>query len=106
MHKDISQLVNVMRSEGKPAYVFHAQVTEEYSLPTKRSIGRAVWWTDIFSLRNNLKQVRLRRGEDKNAGYYFSHAFKPIESFREELDSKGYLALADRLESEGIADLP
>ena len=103
---DYVDIVNVMRAEGKPAYVFHAQVTEEYSLPTKRSVGRAVWWTDIFTLRSSLKQVRQRRGEDKDAGYYYPQAFKPIEHFRTELDSKGYLKLAQRLEAEGIADLP
>jgi len=103
---DYVDIVNVMRAEGKPAYVFHAQVTEEYSLPTKRSVGRAVWWTDIFTLRSNLKQVRQRRGEDKDAGYYYPQAFKPIERFQTELESKGYLKLAQRLQSEGIADLP
>jgi hypothetical protein len=90
---DYEDIVNVMRAEGKPAYVFHAQVTEEYSLPTKRSVGKAVWWTDIFTLRNNLKYVKQRRGEDKDAGYYHPGIFKPIEQFGAELTSKGYETL-------------
>lgn len=103
---DYVDIVNVMRAEEKPAYVFHAQVTEEYSLPTKRSIGKAVWWTDIFTLRANLKQVRHRRGEDKDAGYYDPKAFHLLDTFPRHLGAKGYLALAKRLSEEGIADLP
>ena len=102
---DYEDIVNVMRAEGKPAYVFHAQVIEEYSLPTRRSVGKAVWWTDIFSLRNNLKYVKQRRGEDKDAGYYNPGVFKAIEQFGAELDGKGYEILTSRLTSAGIADL-
>jgi hypothetical protein len=103
---DYEDIVNVMRAEGKPAYVFHAQVIEEYSLPTRRSVGKAVWWADIFSLRNSLKYVKQRRGEDKDAGYYDPGVFKPIEHFGAELDIKGYEILTSRLKSTGIADLP
>lgn len=103
---DYEDIVKVMRAEGKPAYVFHAQVVEEYHLPSKRSIGKALWWTDIFTLRDNLKYVKQRRGEDKKAGYYDPKAFKPIEQFQVELANKGYEALNSRLKSEGIANLP
>ena len=95
-----------MRTEGKPAYVFHAQVVEEYCLPTRRSIGKEVWWTDIFTLRDNLKDIRRRRGEDKYAGYYYPEVFKPINQFKNELDIKGYDALTSRLKLDGIEDLP
>jgi len=102
---DYNDIVTVMREKERPAYVFHAQVTEEYVLPTRRSVGRAVWWTDIFTLRSNLKQVRQRRGEDKDAGYYYPEAFRPIETFLAELESAGYERLAEKLKREGIADL-
>jgi hypothetical protein len=103
---DYVDIITVMRDEGKPAYVFHAQVTEEYSLPTRRSVGREVWWTDIFSLRSSLKEVRQRRGEDKDAGYYDPKVFRPIEEFPAELSSRGYLRLSQKLKQEGIRDLP
>lgn len=103
---DYEDIVSVMRAEQKPAYVFHAQVIEEYQLPTKRSVGVAVWWTDIFSLRGSLIRIGRRRGEDKYAGYYHPSAFKPMTSFSEELNSRNYIALAKRLATEGIEDLP
>lgn len=103
---DYIDIVTVARKLSLPVYVFHAQVVDQYGLPTRRSVGRNVWWTNIFSLRSALKSVKRRRGEDKNAGYYHPSAFKPIDSFIEELKNEGYKALTERLIGEGIEDLP
>jgi len=103
---DYVDIVNVIRAEQKPAYIFHAQVVEEYQLPTRRSVGKGIWWTDIFTLRDNLIEVKHRRGEDKEAGYYNPAIFKPIDQFLEQLNSRTYEALTHRLISEGISDLP
>lgn len=103
---DYEDIVSMMRSESKPAYVFHAQVIEEYQLPTRRSVGIAIWWIDIFTLRENPVRVGQRRGEDKYAGYYNPSAFQPIDTFIQELDSRHYISLSERLKSEGIVDLP
>lgn len=103
---DYNDIATVMRKTGLPVYVFHAQVVDEYCLPTRRSVGKGLWWTDIFSLRSALKKVAKRRGEDKFAGYYRPNVFRPIATFEQELVQKGYNRLRETLLEGGIADLP
>jgi hypothetical protein len=103
---DFNDIKTVVIKTGLPAYVFHIQVVEEYYLPTRRSIARGMWWTDIISLRQNLKAVRRRRGEDKDAGYYEPAIFLPSESFIEEIEKDRYKELMEKIRSKGLEDLP
>lgn len=103
---DFNDIATVARRWQTPVYVFHIQVVEEYRLPTRRSIAKNLWWTDIFTLREHLKAVKRRRGEDKDAGYYEPKAFKSIQTFVAELQAKRYKELRDRLLEEGIPSLP
>jgi hypothetical protein len=80
-----------------PAYIFHVELAHRYALPTRGTVAVGMWWTDIFTLLENRKAVRQRRGEDKMAGYYSPSAFKPIKTFPAELESKNYAALAARV---------
>lgn len=103
---DFEDMTTVAYKTGLPIYIFHVQVTEEYKLPTHRSIAQNLWWTDIFSLREGLKSVRRRRGEDKDAGYYAPSVFRPKESFAKEIATQRYVQLRQRLLDEGIRKLP
>jgi hypothetical protein len=103
---DFNDIKTVVIKTGLPAYVFHVQVVEEYRLPTKRSVAKGMWWADIISLRSNLKAVRPRRGEDKDAGYYQPSVFQPTEKFVEEIREKRYEILAEKIRREGLNDLP
>jgi len=61
-----------------------------------------MWWTDIFTLLENRRAIRSRRGEDKQAGYYSPSAFLSIDSFRRELQDEHYAILRERLAREPL----
>lgn len=103
---DFNDIKTVVSKTGLPAYIFHIQVVEEYQLPTRRSISKGLWWTDVLTLRQNLTSVRRRRGEDKDAGYYKPSAFRSAESFVKEIEREGYRELAEKIRHEGIKALP
>lgn len=103
---DFVDIQTVTSKTGLPAYIFHVQITEEYRPPTSRTIARAMWWTDVLTLRENLKVVRQRRGEEKNAGYYHPQAFRPGSTFVTELSTGAYRDLAARIRTSGIPPLP
>ncbi|MGE5114535.1 MAG: hypothetical protein ACM3JB_27050 [Acidobacteriaceae bacterium] len=87
---DSNDIIGVVQKTELPAYIFHGQLDHEYSPPTRRTIAKGMWFTDIFTLLDNRLSVKARRGEDKDAGYYSPKAFRPIEEFVEELKEKQY----------------
>ena len=103
---DYQDIVAVMRDKGLPAYLFHVQVTDDYTPPTKRSVGRDIWWVDLFSLRASFKKVATRRDERKLAAYFDPSVFRPLNDFPAELAAKAYEALRAKLTGDGIDDLP
>jgi hypothetical protein len=94
---DSDDIVGAANNTGLPVYVFHVQTAFEYDPPTRSSVVRGIWWTDVFTLLEHRLAVRARRGEDKDAGYYSPFAFKTIETFLQELRDKKYIQLRDRL---------
>jgi len=100
---DFNDIANGCNRCGLPAYVFHVQINDEYMPPTRRSVARDLWWTDVWTLDGARKAVRQRRGEDKRAAYYKPSAFKERAGFLEELRNGGYTTLTDRLREAGIA---
>lgn len=100
---DFNDIANGCNGCGLPAYVFHVQINDEYLPPTRRSIARNMWWTDVWSLDEARKAVRQRRGEDKRAGYYKPSAFRGRAAFIEELQSGRYTALTERLRASRIS---
>ncbi len=94
---DSNDIIGSVMNTSLPAYIFHVELAHRYALPTRGTVSVGMWWTDIFALLENRKAVRLRRGEDKMAGYYSPGAFKPIKTFPAELASKNYEALAARV---------
>lgn len=100
---DFNDIANGCNGCGLPAYVFHVQINDEYLPPTRRSVAKNLWWTDVWDLEQALKAIRNRRGEDKRAAYYKPSAFKAREAFVEELRNVGYAGLTERLRANRIA---
>ena len=94
---DSNDMIGVANKTGLPVYIFHAQLRHVYAAPTRATSAAGMWWTDIFTLMENRQAVRQRRGEDKQAGYYSPSAFKPIDTFRRELEDEHYTMLRKRL---------
>jgi hypothetical protein len=90
---DSDDIIGAANNTGLPAYIFHVQTAFVYNPPTRLSVARNIWWTDIATLLDHRRAVRARRGEEKNAGYYSPAAFKDIDLFVEELRAKRYLKL-------------
>jgi hypothetical protein len=94
---DSNDIVGVANKTGLPVYIFHVELRHVYAAPTRATVHGGMWWTDIFTLLDNRRAVRHRRGEDKQAGYYSPAAFRPIDSFLEEIKSGRYAKLTERL---------
>lgn len=102
---DYNDIVGATKNTTLPSYIVHVQACSEYSFPTRRTVVRAMWWTDIFRLREHQKRVKIRRGEDKQAIYYRPSAFEEIETFQHELTSRGYIRLRERLMQEDLTPI-
>lgn len=87
---DSNDIVGAVAYTGLPAYILHVQLDYEYFPPTRRAIAKGMWWTDVVSLEANRTAVRQRRGEDKQAGYYRTAAFQPIDTFIKELETRRF----------------
>lgn len=99
---DFNDIANGCNSLGLPAYVFHVQINDDYMPPTRRSVAKDLWWTDVWTLVASRKAIRQRRGEDKRAGYYRPSAFRERQTFADELAGRGYEALHERLRTSPI----
>ena len=100
---DFNDIANGCNGCGLPAYVFHVQINDDYLPPTRRSVAKNLWWTDVWSPNEARKSVRQRRGEDKRAAYYKPSTFRGREAFLEELRSGGYAGLTQRLKANKIS---
>lgn len=95
---DSNDIIGAIKSTRLPAYIFHSQVVHEYAPPTRYSVARGLWYTDIWTLLAARKSRKARRGEDKQAGYYRPSAFRPIEHFAKELENERYFELATHID--------
>ena len=100
---DYEDVVGACLYTGYPAYIFHVQLTQEYESGTRRVVSRGIWYTDILRLRQELKRIAARRGEDKQAAYFRPSAFQPLKSFASELESERYLQLANEVKSSDLS---
>lgn len=100
---DFNDIAGAMNMTKTPCYVVHVQVKHEYAPPTRMTTVSNMWWTDIFAIEQNKKRVAGRRGEDKQAIYFKPAAFKPIETFAEEVLKAGYTAQSAALAKSPIA---
>jgi hypothetical protein len=92
---DSNDIVGAVAYTKLPAYVFHTQLVHAYLPPTRRTVATGMWWTDVLRLEANRTAVRARRGDQKNAGYYKTSAFQPINTFIEELTTRRFEQLRD-----------
>jgi hypothetical protein len=95
-----------VRKHGVPAYLIHAQVLERWEPPTVGFEAVGLWWTDIYQMAENFRDVRKRRDENRGAAYFKKKAFHEMtELVGAILDSDGELALVARYRRESIPDL-
>lgn len=87
---DYNDIAGPVVNTGIPAYVFHVQLGMEYFPPTRRSIARNLWWTDIVQLRRNLKRQARRRDESKAALYFDPAAFHRRETFVQQVVGRAF----------------
>lgn len=103
---DCDCLLHDVRKYKVPAYLIHAQVLEIWEPPTAgfRTVG--LWWTDIYQMAENFRDVRMRRDEQRGAAYFRKQAFHDMDELHVALfDANGNLALVERLRSEGVPKL-
>ena len=94
---DSNDIAGAVAYTGLPAYIFHVQLDYEYSPPTRRAVAKGMWWTDVLKLEANRTAVRLRRGDQKQAGYYSTAAFQPIATFPKELATRRFDQLRESI---------
>ena len=99
---DFNDIAYVYNSKKVAVYVFHVQINDDYKPPTRRSLARNLWWTDVVTLDSNRKAIRHRRGEDKQAGYYKPEIFLRKETFADELRSGRYLKMQEAAEGKPL----
>lgn len=97
---DYNDVVGPVRNTGLPAYVFHVQLGMEYLPPTRRSVARRIWWTDVATLTRHLKRRAQRRDESKAAFYFDPKAFRPAEEFGAHLERRGFEEVRNALLSD------
>ena len=103
---DCDSILYHVRESNIPAYVIHAQVLESWKPPTNGFQVVGLWWTDIYRMAENFKNIRLRRDERRGAAYFGKAAFSPIDTFVSELfEQHGTLRLVEQLRKEGIPQL-
>ena len=99
---DYNDIVGAVLNTGLPAYIFHVQLAYEYKLPTRRTTAAGLWWTDILALRDRLKRVGRRRGEDKSAAYFHPDAFHPASTFTQQVMNRQFETLQRRIVTAGL----
>lgn len=103
---DCNSISHHVRDLGIPCYLVHAQVLERWSPPTMGFETIGLWWTDIYKMAENFRDIRTRRDEQRGAAYFKKAAFHDMDALKAELfDSDGRLQLATRFEKEGLPDL-
>ena len=103
---DCDCIMHDVRKYAVPAYLIHAQVLERWEPPTVGFKAVGLWWTDIYQLADNFREVRMRRDENRGAAYFRKQAFQDITTLPDHLyDASGNLTLLWRLQNDGIPQL-
>lgn len=103
---DCDCILHAVRKHKVPVYLIHAQVLERWDPPTVGFETIGLWWTDIYQLAANFRDVRMRRDENRGAAYFRKSAFHEMSELPPALfDDKGNLALVARYAKEGVPSL-
>jgi hypothetical protein len=91
-----------VRKYNVPAYLIHAQVLERWKPPTVGFEAVRLWWTDIYRLAENFRDVRMRRDENRGAAYFRKTAFGEMSELAAAMfDVNGKPTLLERFRREG-----
>ena len=103
---DCDCIIHGVRKDNVPAYLVHAQVLEVWEPPTWGFKAVGLWWTDIYSMAANFRDVRTRQDEQRGAAYFKKAAFHDMTELAAVLfDAEGKLTLAERFRTEGVPKL-
>lgn len=103
---DCDSVSHHIRELGVPCYLVHAQVLERWNPPTMGFEAIGLWWTDIYKMAENFRDIRTRRDEQRGAAYFKKAAFRDMDALKTELiDDTGELTLVTRFQREGMPDL-
>jgi hypothetical protein len=104
-HSDCDAILSVVHREGIPVYLAHAQVIDRVSPPTLYYVAVGLWWTELFSMKDNYDRSRIRPRENRPAAYYNINMFNDMDAFPNHLRDNGPENLKIRMKKEGIPDL-
>jgi len=99
---DCDCILHDVRKYDVPAYLIHAQVLERWKPPTVGFEAVGLWWTDIYRLAENFRDVRMRRDENRGAAYFRKTAFSEMGELAAAMfDTSGNPTLLERFRREG-----
>ena len=86
--------------------VFTRNALEQWRPPTMGFEAIGLWWTDIYLMSENFRDIRTRRDEQRGAAYFKKAAFRDMEELVTALFTpSGDLALVERFGCEGLPAL-
>ena len=96
---DCDDILEFVRRELLPTYMFHVQIAEEFSPPTGYFTARNMWWIDIFKMEKCFERaVKRRINRGKQAAYYNRKCFQDMTSFANHVIQKEYIDLRKLLQ--------
>ena len=102
---DCDDIVTVMRREAIPVYLLHVQVIDRAHAPTVEYKAIDGWWTDPFRMREHFDRIQRRPRETRDAAYFKTAMFQPLDTLADHIAAGGPAQLAERIEAEGVPAL-
>lgn len=102
---DCDDILTVVNRDKLPVYLVHVQVVDRIAPPTVIYSPVALWWTNLFSMRDNFLRTATRPRETRAAAYYNIRMFKGVDDFVAHLKADGPGEIRRRLEKEGTPEL-
>jgi hypothetical protein len=105
-YSDCDDILNVVKLERLPAYVFHVQLAREYRPPSAQVLGVGIWWTDVYAMSEAfVKSERRSRNGGKMAAHFSPGCFRPLLSLGHALREGHHVSLGQRLRESGPPSL-
>jgi hypothetical protein len=102
---DCDDIVAVMEREKLPVYLLHVQVIDRVHPPTQQYLALAGWWTDVFRMASHFEQIRRRPRETRDAAYFDTSMFEPLDTFADHVARGDHRTVARRLKKQGVPAL-
>ncbi len=102
---DCDDITAVMERRGIVVYLLHVQVIDRAHPPTVEYKAIDGWWTDVFRMNENFRHVHRRTREARDAAYFDTAMFEPLNTFAEHVKSGAHERLLARMENEGVPAL-